>query len=475
MTGPIPPRSVQIIQITVMGEQMEARLHGTEQQIRDMLELDSTASLTDAKGREAIKRYAQDLEKFLDAQILANAELRTALGVERASPSDIADRLEGAQLDHQEIRLLPQARADEKTIRWTALTEDAPLAPTTGKVQELADRVWPGAKQWLSESTHRSWRPGLASVSTGPAGAPGTSSDPHALAEQRARVQQWEDEFPFGHLPDALNTSASAAPGAGARGVVAVERKGIPNFGNTCYFNSALQLLFEIPGWDGIVNGFERGAAAPEADFWKRRADKQPTKAKFVEALRALKNAARGGPLADLQPHVDTILQILAEKNPGQFGERGQHDAGEAAMALLDLLGGSPEHLALRRPAEWIKPVKYRLLEGGEEIPGPVVVNDETQAVFLEFAVRRAWDPSKNRVNFPCPDHDRKPFQVQALICHQGVEVTAGHYVTLIRTYKNGSEGWQLMNDQEVRSLSEANAAPYLRQVKAVLYTPIPS
>ncbi len=95
--------------------------------------------------------------------------------------------------------------------------------------------------------------------------------------------------------------------------------KGLVNFGNTCYFNSAVQCLLQVPY---ITNYLILKKYSGDCDFTK-----------------ALINVARGMWLGDKTGSITPteLFSIFTEKCP-LFANREEHDSQEALLIMLDIL-----------------------------------------------------------------------------------------------------------------------------------------
>ena len=142
--------------------------------------------------------------------------------------------------------------------------------------------------------------------------------------------------FEFDKITEA---GAELEPVSGAR------RVGLKNMGNTCYVNSVLQVLKEVPFLDETYRGksqeiFNTAPADPTSDF--------PTQ--FAKTLAALNTDryARDGPEDFETPEIaPRMFKQLVGKNHAEFSTGRQQDAVEYFQHLLEVM-----RRAERRDAE---------------------------------------------------------------------------------------------------------------------------
>jgi hypothetical protein len=94
--------------------------------------------------------------------------------------------------------------------------------------------------------------------------------------------------------------------------------KGFGNLGNTCYFNTALQCLLQIPV---MSNHFIRNPYEGECTFTRA----------YSEFIRIY--WTRGQETVDVKPLLTTF-----QKEFPRFKEDEQHDVQEAVMCIIDIL-----------------------------------------------------------------------------------------------------------------------------------------
>ena len=127
--------------------------------------------------------------------------------------------------------------------------------------------------------------------------------------------------------------------------------KGIPNLGNTCYFNSVLQCLLQVPHLSNyfILSDY----SGP------------------CEITRAYQEVVRSAWVHKTDTHVDprTLLYHFRTRF-SQFATSGQHDAQEALMCFLDVL----EPIA--KPVTTCKLLQETVCPGGKN-----VLKDETSII----------------------------------------------------------------------------------------------
>ena len=130
--------------------------------------------------------------------------------------------------------------------------------------------------------------------------------------------------------------------------------KGIPNFGNTCYFNSALQCLLQIPHLSNYFISLSEYTGSCE----------------FTREYHKVVNSAwtsKTDTFIDIRP----LLQVFRTRFC-QFNNNDQQDAQEALMCMIELL----------EPI--IKPfVTCKLLQETVCSSGKTILKDETAVVYL--------------------------------------------------------------------------------------------
>jgi len=135
--------------------------------------------------------------------------------------------------------------------------------------------------------------------------------------------------------------------------------RGLINLGNTCYFNSALQCLFQTPQLTNLL--MHRGEYTGECEFTK-------------EYQRLSKEMWSGGGTTPLEPK--KLLEVFQGLYP-TFKDGRQQDAQEVYLCVLDILSKSL--------GQFVKDVFYRptvqetLCKSGKSVR-----NSETNIVMLE-------------------------------------------------------------------------------------------
>lgn len=223
--------------------------------------------------------------------------------------------------------------------------------------------------------------------------------------------------------------------------------KGIPNFGNTCYFNSALQCLLQIPQ---LSNNFLTEYTGT-CEFTK-------------EYEKVVKSVSSDDTFIDVRP----ILKVFRTRF-SQFSNMEPQDAQEALMCMMDAL----------EPI--LKPfVTCKLLQETVCTSGKTVRKDETSVVSLapkgdietslehvtswhaienyEDDTGKVWNVAATRTIFEVfPEililstthkstltvkEELANFQLFASCVHIGNQ-NGGHYVAFVRH----EEKWYLLDD----------------------------
>jgi hypothetical protein len=159
------------VRINVFGRQMQADVEGDDADIRRMLGLGETATATGQAGQQALQRYGENLQRFLEAQIVQNENLQSALAHD-ALPQEVEEHdaenhlatavegLEGAVVRADQIEL-PSA---SKAIQWVDLT-DLEASGSSSAASTSAERIrglLRGRNQelWTWTRHNSDWRPG---------------------------------------------------------------------------------------------------------------------------------------------------------------------------------------------------------------------------------------------------------------------------------------------------------------------------
>lgn len=427
MAGPVSGGGWSV-RIAIFGRQMQADLEGTDADIRAMLGLEETVTATSDVGRRALQEYGENLQKFVEAQVVENAELRQTLEREAhldparglASPEDLkaaAEGLEGALVSRDEIQLPTTTRA----IQWVDLSATGALTghslEVARRVAELVTRLDPQLGDWRRD--HPVWRPGSQAL---------VEADVLSLAHRRALR-------PSEGVADA---GAASPPGGDRVGELErVVRRGIekPPGSNSCFLISALQLLFEVPGLEGLLR------AIPEGD----------DRFELAKDILSLRQAARGGRM-EASEQLGRLREFLHNRDAGAFPQNREADAGEALRHFVDMLSApAPEDL----------PLAY-LYASGNELVEPQDLRTNVRSVVVQQnrpPALRTFEES--RMRFHRTDGSEVEGCPVAVTCHAG-----GHYVTLIRQ----DEGWWLLDDASSRRASSDDLSRYSNGVTAVLY-----
>lgn len=94
--------------------------------------------------------------------------------------------------------------------------------------------------------------------------------------------------------------------------------KGFDNLGNTCYFNTAIQCLLQVPI---LSNYFIVNKNVSDTDFGKE----------YEEVVKSYWSEKK------VFKNLDNLLKLFKEKNK-KFDNRDQHDCHEAMLAIIDML-----------------------------------------------------------------------------------------------------------------------------------------